>query len=84
MAHMHYRYKDKLLKKCFHPCVSSEQGKPNETKKLPELEPFTDYSCIGHIIKQNNVTIINTTVVNFKIDCGMLIFTLLGNNKLVS
>uniref|UniRef100_A0A8C9XHV9 Receptor-type tyrosine-protein phosphatase C n=1 Tax=Sander lucioperca TaxID=283035 RepID=A0A8C9XHV9_SANLU len=51
-----------------------ENGNLNHTKKLSELEPFTEYSCNGQI-KENNVTIKNKkTAVNFKGDCGMLIF----------
>ena len=81
------RYKYQLLKKCCLSCVSSEKGKPNESKKLSELEPFTDYSCTGQI-KKNNITVTNTTAVPVWIKCGMLIFTLPQcsdeNNKLIS
>ena len=40
------------------------------TKNLSELEPFTDYDCIGHI-KDNNGTVYNTSRVPVQIDCGM-------------
>uniref|UniRef100_A0A7N6C2F5 Receptor-type tyrosine-protein phosphatase C n=1 Tax=Anabas testudineus TaxID=64144 RepID=A0A7N6C2F5_ANATE len=41
-------------------------------KTLSELEPFTDYSCTGQI-KQNNVSIKNTTTFQFKVDCDLTI-----------
>ncbi|XP_056234151.1 uncharacterized protein LOC130170662 [Seriola aureovittata] len=46
-----------------------ESGRVTEPKLESELEPFTDYSCIGQI-KDNNVTIKNTTAVDVRIDCG--------------
>ncbi|XP_032381499.1 receptor-type tyrosine-protein phosphatase C isoform X3 [Etheostoma spectabile] len=49
-----------------------ENGKDNDSKDLSELEPFTDYKCIGQI-KENNVTIKNTTVFEFKVDCDFTI-----------
>ncbi|XP_035863123.1 receptor-type tyrosine-protein phosphatase C isoform X2 [Sander lucioperca] len=50
-----------------------ENGNLNHTKKLSELEPFTEYSCNGQI-KENNVTIKNKkTAVNFKGDCDLTI-----------
>ncbi|XP_056233640.1 receptor-type tyrosine-protein phosphatase C-like [Seriola aureovittata] len=45
-----------------------ESGGVTEPKLESELEPFTDYSCIGQI-KDNNVTIKNTTAVDVRIDC---------------
>uniref|UniRef100_A0A3B4WEX0 Receptor-type tyrosine-protein phosphatase C n=1 Tax=Seriola lalandi dorsalis TaxID=1841481 RepID=A0A3B4WEX0_SERLL len=51
-----------------------ESGGVTEPKLESELEPFTDYSCIGQI-KDNDVTIKNTTAVDVRIDCGMLIVT---------
>ncbi|XP_056234765.1 receptor-type tyrosine-protein phosphatase C isoform X2 [Seriola aureovittata] len=45
-----------------------ESGRVTEPKLESELEPFTDYSCIGQI-KDNNVTIKNTTAVDVRIDC---------------
>ncbi|XP_069377837.1 receptor-type tyrosine-protein phosphatase C isoform X2 [Paralichthys olivaceus] len=44
----------------------------NEIKKLSELEPFTDYSCTGHI-KDNNVPINKTTEVLVQINCDLKI-----------
>ncbi|XP_047198836.1 receptor-type tyrosine-protein phosphatase C isoform X2 [Hippoglossus stenolepis] len=54
--------------------VSYHPGEPrvNKAKKPSELEPFTDYSCIGHI-KDNNVNVYNTTQVNVWIDCDLKI-----------
>ncbi|XP_018551020.2 receptor-type tyrosine-protein phosphatase C isoform X21 [Lates calcarifer] len=50
-----------------------ERGRVSESKKLSELEPFTDYSCTGQI-KDNNRTINKTTApVQFKIDCDLSI-----------
>ncbi|KAJ4943413.1 hypothetical protein JOQ06_005914 [Pogonophryne albipinna] len=49
-----------------------EVGKPNELKNLTVLEPYTDYSCTGQIM-DNNVTIKNTTAIEFKIDCNLTI-----------
>ncbi|CAB1454871.1 unnamed protein product [Pleuronectes platessa] len=46
-------------------------GRVNETKNLSELEPFTDYKCIG-LIKDNDVTVYNTTEVEVRIDCADL------------
>ncbi|XP_074490882.1 uncharacterized protein LOC141767463 isoform X2 [Sebastes fasciatus] len=51
-----------------------EDGKPSNTKKLSELEPFTDYSCTGQI-KENNVTKKNTNAVKFRIDYITIIYT---------
>ncbi|XP_023261814.1 receptor-type tyrosine-protein phosphatase C-like [Seriola lalandi dorsalis] len=45
-----------------------ESGGVTEPKLESELEPFTDYSCIGQI-KDNDVTIKNTTAVDVRIDC---------------
>ncbi|XP_065811807.1 receptor-type tyrosine-protein phosphatase C isoform X2 [Labrus bergylta] len=39
-------------------------------KPLTELEPFTNYSCMGQI-KENDVTIKNTTAIKFNIDCDL-------------
>ncbi|XP_034439592.1 receptor-type tyrosine-protein phosphatase C [Hippoglossus hippoglossus] len=60
----HRRWFDKL----------NEARKPSEleAKKPSELEPFTNYSCIGHI-KDNNVNVYNTTQVNVTIDCDLKI-----------
>ncbi|XP_029938357.1 receptor-type tyrosine-protein phosphatase C-like isoform X2 [Salarias fasciatus] len=38
----------------------SEPNKANETKKLSELKPFTDYTCTG-LIKNNNNSLNKTT-----------------------
>ncbi|XP_031715384.1 receptor-type tyrosine-protein phosphatase C isoform X2 [Anarrhichthys ocellatus] len=46
------------------------QGGLNKTKEWSELKPFTNYSCTGQI-KDNNVTIKNTTIVKFRIDCDL-------------
>ncbi|KAM8745202.1 receptor-type tyrosine-protein phosphatase C isoform 2-T2 [Acanthopagrus schlegelii] len=45
----------------------------HEIKELSELEPFTDYSCIGHIKDMNNDTIINTTNIPVRINCDLQI-----------
>uniref|UniRef100_A0A3B4U6V7 Receptor-type tyrosine-protein phosphatase C n=1 Tax=Seriola dumerili TaxID=41447 RepID=A0A3B4U6V7_SERDU len=45
-----------------------ESGGVTEPKLGSQLEPFTNYSCIGQI-KDNNVTIKNTTAVDVRIDC---------------
>ncbi|XP_038571378.1 receptor-type tyrosine-protein phosphatase C-like isoform X2 [Micropterus salmoides] len=50
-----------------------ESGKLNEPKKLPELEPFTNYSCNSQILDVNNVTIKNTTEISFQVDCDLTI-----------
>nr|XP_046247143.1 receptor-type tyrosine-protein phosphatase C-like isoform X3 [Scatophagus argus] len=50
-------------------CV--ESGNPNKSKTPSELEPFTDYRCVGHI--KDNVTVINTTAFNVKIDCDVTV-----------
>ncbi|XP_073331810.1 uncharacterized protein [Pagrus major] len=42
-----------------------------QIKGLSKLEPFTDYSCIGHVKDITNVTIINTTDIPFRIDCDL-------------
>ncbi|KAL3047206.1 hypothetical protein OYC64_021430 [Pagothenia borchgrevinki] len=47
-----------------------EDGKPDELKNLTDLEPYTNYSCIGQIM-DNNVTIKNTTAIKFRIDCDL-------------
>ncbi|XP_036970862.1 receptor-type tyrosine-protein phosphatase C [Acanthopagrus latus] len=44
-----------------------------QSKELSELEPFTDYSCIGHIKDMNNDTIINTTNIPVRINCDLQI-----------
>ncbi|KAM8746277.1 uncharacterized protein AB9X84_017201 [Acanthopagrus schlegelii] len=44
-----------------------------QIKELSELEPFTDYSCIGHIKDMNNDTIINTTDIPVRINCDLQI-----------
>ncbi|XP_054458931.1 receptor-type tyrosine-protein phosphatase C [Anoplopoma fimbria] len=49
-----------------------ETSKLNNTKKLSDLEPFTDYSCTGQI-KKNNVPVKNTTAVKVRIDCDLTI-----------
>ncbi|XP_051803572.1 uncharacterized protein LOC110945597 [Acanthochromis polyacanthus] len=47
----------------------SENGKVNDSKKLSELEPFTDYNCTG-LIKDNNVPLDKrTTPIHVRIDC---------------
>ncbi|KAK9519535.1 hypothetical protein VZT92_022260 [Zoarces viviparus] len=48
------------------------QGGPTEIKEWSKLEPFTNYSCTGQI-KENNVTIKNTTIVKFRVDCDLKI-----------
>ncbi|GLD72632.1 receptor-type tyrosine-protein phosphatase C-like isoform X3 [Lates japonicus] len=45
-----------------------EHGRVNESKKLSELEPFTNYSCIGQI-KDNDGNVKNTTPVHVNIEC---------------
>ncbi|GLD49819.1 receptor-type tyrosine-protein phosphatase C [Lates japonicus] len=50
----------------------SELGRVNESKKLSELEPFTDYNCTGQI-KDNNGTVNTTTPVHVYIDCDLII-----------
>ncbi|KAM8744846.1 uncharacterized protein AB9X84_016293 [Acanthopagrus schlegelii] len=45
-------------------------------KELSELEPFTDYSCIGHIKDMNNDTIINTTDIPVRINCDLQIINM--------
>ncbi|XP_071342813.1 uncharacterized protein [Trachinotus anak] len=49
-----------------------ERGRVSESKLVSELEPFTDYSCIGQI-KNNTDTIQNTTAVHVRIDCDFTI-----------
>ncbi|XP_030288898.1 receptor-type tyrosine-protein phosphatase C-like [Sparus aurata] len=44
-----------------------------QIKELSELEPFTNYSCIGHIKDMNNVIIINTTDIPVRINCDLQI-----------
>uniref|UniRef100_A0A671Y4V1 Receptor-type tyrosine-protein phosphatase C n=1 Tax=Sparus aurata TaxID=8175 RepID=A0A671Y4V1_SPAAU len=44
-----------------------------QIKELSELEPFTNYSCIGHIKDINNVIIINTTDIPVRINCDLQI-----------
>ncbi|KAM9358392.1 receptor-type tyrosine-protein phosphatase C [Symphorus nematophorus] len=51
-------------------CVEKE--KPYQSKKLSELEPFTDYSCTGQI-NNNTDNIANTTAVDVRIDCDLQI-----------
>ncbi|XP_071342795.1 uncharacterized protein [Trachinotus anak] len=48
--------------------IPVERGRVSESKLVSELEPFTDYSCIGQI-KNNTDTIQNTTAVHVRIDC---------------
>uniref|UniRef100_A0A8P4G6J7 Receptor-type tyrosine-protein phosphatase C n=1 Tax=Dicentrarchus labrax TaxID=13489 RepID=A0A8P4G6J7_DICLA len=48
-----------------------ENGNPNNTKQLSELEPFTDYSCTGQIKNISDVIITNTPAIKFNIECGM-------------
>uniref|UniRef100_A0A3Q3K9D1 Receptor-type tyrosine-protein phosphatase C n=1 Tax=Monopterus albus TaxID=43700 RepID=A0A3Q3K9D1_MONAL len=48
----------------------SEPGKQTEPKTLSQLEPFTDYSCVGHI-KDNNITIKHTPAITFRVDCDL-------------
>ncbi|XP_045905518.1 receptor-type tyrosine-protein phosphatase C isoform X4 [Micropterus dolomieu] len=55
-----------------------ESGKLSELKKLPELEPFTNYRCIGQIQDVNNVTIKNTTEFSFQVDCDLTINPMLN------
>ncbi|XP_051803690.1 uncharacterized protein LOC110947059 isoform X2 [Acanthochromis polyacanthus] len=51
----------------------SENGKVNDSKKLSELEPFTDYTCTG-LIKDNNVPLDKrTTPIHVRIDCSFRI-----------
>ncbi|XP_071342220.1 receptor-type tyrosine-protein phosphatase C isoform X2 [Trachinotus anak] len=49
-----------------------EHGRVSESKLVSELEPFTDYSCIGQI-KNNTDTINKTTAVHVRIDCDFTI-----------
>ncbi|XP_073332584.1 uncharacterized protein [Pagrus major] len=42
-----------------------------QIKGLSKLEPFTDYSCIGHVKGINNDIIINTTDIPVRIDCDL-------------
>ncbi|XP_071342814.1 uncharacterized protein [Trachinotus anak] len=49
-----------------------ERDRVSESKLVSELEPFTDYSCIGQI-KNNTDTIQNTTAVHVRIDCDFTI-----------
>ncbi|XP_060890795.1 receptor-type tyrosine-protein phosphatase C-like [Labrus mixtus] len=42
----------------------------SDPKPLTELEPFTNYNCTGQI-KENNVSIKNTTAIKFNIDCDL-------------
>ncbi|XP_030288896.1 receptor-type tyrosine-protein phosphatase C-like [Sparus aurata] len=44
-----------------------------QIKELSELEPFTDYSCIGHIMDINNDIIIITTDIPVRINCDLQI-----------
>ncbi|XP_034565406.1 uncharacterized protein LOC117831040 isoform X2 [Notolabrus celidotus] len=54
--------------------VCHENGKfnPMPPMGLSGLEPFTNYSCTGQVNK-NNVTITNTPVIQFNIDCDLTI-----------
>nr|XP_046247130.1 receptor-type tyrosine-protein phosphatase C isoform X4 [Scatophagus argus] len=52
-------------------CV--ESGNSNKYKTPSELEPFTDYRCVGHI--KDNVTVINIPAFNVTIDCNVTITT---------
>ncbi|XP_038571367.1 receptor-type tyrosine-protein phosphatase C isoform X3 [Micropterus salmoides] len=56
----------------------AESGKLSELKKLPELEPYTNYRCIGQIQDVNNVTITNTTEFSFQVDCDLTINPMLN------
>ncbi|XP_036969780.1 A-agglutinin anchorage subunit-like [Acanthopagrus latus] len=47
-----------------------------QIKELSELEPFTDYSCIGHIKDMNDDTIINTTDIPVRINCDLQIINM--------
>ncbi|XP_062279940.1 receptor-type tyrosine-protein phosphatase C [Scomber scombrus] len=47
-------------------------GSGNNFKNLSKLEPFTDYNCTGQI-KENNVTIKNTTAIHVRVDCELKI-----------
>ncbi|XP_065811804.1 receptor-type tyrosine-protein phosphatase C isoform X2 [Labrus bergylta] len=51
-----------------HTCLDIDEI--SEPIKPIELEPFTNYSCMGQI-KENNVTIKNTTAIKFNIDCDL-------------
>ncbi|XP_068563645.1 receptor-type tyrosine-protein phosphatase C isoform X2 [Cebidichthys violaceus] len=51
---------------------TAEANELNGITKWSELEPFTYYNCTGQI-KHNNITIKNTTIVKFRIDCGLTI-----------
>ncbi|XP_018526213.1 receptor-type tyrosine-protein phosphatase C isoform X2 [Lates calcarifer] len=52
-----------------------ERGRVNESKKLSELEPFTDYNCTGQI-KDNDGTVKKTTApVHIYIKCDFDINT---------
>ncbi|XP_022602824.1 uncharacterized protein LOC111223062 isoform X1 [Seriola dumerili] len=55
-----------------------ESGGVTEPKLESELEPFTDYSCTGQI-KDNDVTIKNTTAVYVRIDCDFNIIATKNN-----
>ncbi|XP_051231657.1 receptor-type tyrosine-protein phosphatase C-like [Dicentrarchus labrax] len=49
-----------------------ENGNPNNTKQLSELEPFTDYSCTGQIKNLiSDVIITNTPAIKFNIKCDI-------------
>ncbi|XP_051231654.1 receptor-type tyrosine-protein phosphatase C-like [Dicentrarchus labrax] len=52
-----------------------ENGNPNNTKQLSELEPFTDYSCTGQIKNIIDVIITNTPAIKFSIECDIEIIT---------
>ncbi|XP_031164337.2 receptor-type tyrosine-protein phosphatase C-like [Sander lucioperca] len=66
--------KPKLPPNCNHLTIdyTCRENGNNHTKELSELEPFTEYSCNGQI-KENNVTIKNTSTFNFRVDCDLTI-----------
>ncbi|CAJ1060920.1 receptor-type tyrosine-protein phosphatase C-like [Xyrichtys novacula] len=49
--------------------ICQENGKPNEPKSPPELEPFTEYSCTGQINKGYATK--NTSTITFSVDCDL-------------
>ncbi|XP_035504695.2 receptor-type tyrosine-protein phosphatase C isoform X2 [Scophthalmus maximus] len=50
-----------------------EPGQVNGSKKLSELEPFTDYSCIGQIMDTDGTIREKTNSLHVKIDCDLTI-----------
>ncbi|CAK6975329.1 receptor-type tyrosine-protein phosphatase C [Scomber scombrus] len=67
-AHLHQLYPNCTNLTIDYNC--SDSG--NNFKNLSELEPFTDYTCIGQI-KENNVTIKDTTAIHVRVDCDLQI-----------